>query len=82
MQFKIRNNQTFFRDYNLSEFMNIKEISINAETNEAFITAEFKASVDYEIKNGFLACMLEDMSEDNLLDLKSELENILENKII
>ncbi len=75
MQFKINNNQVFFRDFDLSEYMTIKEVNVNTEDNEAFVTAEFKASVDIK-SNGFMACMVADMSEENRADLMAELESL------
>ena len=73
MQFSIKNNVIYFRDYDMSEYMNVKEINIDVETNEAFIVAEFKANVDYKV-SGILALMLDNMSEENLLDVKSEVD--------
>ena len=73
MQFSIKNNNIFFRDFDLSKYMNIKEISINCEENEAFVIAEFKSDIDFKI-SGFLSVLLENMSEDNLIELKSEVD--------
>ncbi len=75
MQFKINNNQVFFRDYDLSEYMTIKEVNVNVETNEAFVTAEFRADIDIKSK-GFMACMVREMSEENRADLMDELEGL------
>lgn len=79
MQFRIKNHGVLFRDYELSDYMEVKEVNINMEENEAFITAEFRADVDIKA-NGFLACVLDNMSEDNLLDLKNEVDSKLEEK--
>ena len=76
MHFQIKNNQVFFRDFDLSEYMTIKEINVNVEDNEAFVTAEFKADVDIKV-NGFMACMVEDMNEDNKIDLIEHLKGIM-----
>lgn len=73
MQFKIKNNQVYFHDYDLSNYMDIKEINVNVEENETLVVAEFKANIDIK-SNVFLSLLLSEMSEENLLDLKSELE--------
>jgi len=76
MTFKVKNNQVFFRDYNLSDYMTIKEINIDIEKNKAFVTAEFNADVDVTA-NGVLFAMVNEMDESNLIDLKDEVEKIL-----
>lgn len=73
MQFKIKNNQVYFHDYDLTNYMDIKEINVNVEENETLVVAEFKADIDVK-SNAFLSLMLREMSEENLLDLKSELD--------
>ncbi len=66
--------QVFFKHYDLSEHMRVKEISMTDEQEEAYITAEFKSNIDIRT-NGFMACLVKDMSEENRADLMAELES-------
>lgn len=77
MQFKVKNNRVFFRDYDLSEYMTIKEINIDIEENISYVTAEFKADIDVT-SNGIFLAMVQDMEEGNLIDLKEHIEEALE----
>lgn len=79
MNFKIKNNQVFFRDYDLSEQMEIKEINVDVENNVSFVTAEFKADIDVSSK-GVLFAMVENMDKANALDLFEHLKARLEDE--
>ncbi len=79
MPFKIKNNCIYFRNYDMTDYMDIKEINVNIETNEAFVVAEFKADIDFKT-SGFLACMVKDMSEENLIDLIVHCRDALKGK--
>lgn len=76
MTFQIKQNKIFFKDTDLTEFMDLKEINIDAETDTAFVTAVFKADISAECK-GIVFAMLDEMSEDNLIDIKEECERCL-----
>lgn len=78
MEFKVVNNQVFFRDFDLSEYMTIKEVNIGEDG--AFITAEFKASYSNNKLESFLACMVESMDKGNLIDLKEHLDAEIERR--
>lgn len=77
MQFKVKNNQVFFRDYDLSEHMTIKEINIDIEKNVSYVVAEFKADIDVA-STGVLFGMMQEMDKRNLIDLKDHIEEALE----
>ncbi len=66
--------QVFFKHYDLSEHMRVKEINMTDEQEEAYITAEFKSNIDIKT-NGFMACLVKDMSEENREDFMAELES-------
>lgn len=74
--FQIKQNQIFFNNINLTNFMELKEINIDAETDTAFVTAVFKANVSGEYKAVVFA-MLEELEETTLIDIKEECERCL-----
>lgn len=74
MTFTIKDNKVYYKETDLSEFMDIKEMNI--DDGIAFVTAEFKAEVYGEFK-GVLFAMLEEMDEGNLIDIKEECERCL-----
>lgn len=76
MNFKIKNNMVFFRDYDLSEHMEIKEINVDIENNVSYVTAEFKADIDIS-SNGVLFAMINEMDEGNKIDLYQHLKESL-----
>lgn len=77
MQFKIKQNSIFFRDYDLTKYMSIKEIHI--EDNEAVVVAEFKANVDVK-ENAVLLGMFEEMQTSNLIDMLEHIQEELERR--
>lgn len=76
MLFQIKQNKIFFKDTDLTEFMDLKEINVDCETDTAYVTAVFKADISAEYKSIVFA-MLDEMSEDNLIDIKEECERCL-----
>lgn len=77
MQFKIKQNSIFFRDYDLTKYMSIKEIHI--ENNEAVVVAEFKANVEVK-ENSVLLGMFEEMQTSNLIDMLDHIQEELERR--
>lgn len=76
MTFQIKQNKIYFNNIDLTEFMELKEINIDCETDTAFVTAVFKANVSGEYKSVVFA-MLEELDEATLIDIKEECERCL-----
>jgi len=74
MKLEIKENKIYFEGKDLSELFDLKEITIDTESNEAFIVASAKAKISDMKIDATLALMVDGFSDEDLLTLKQEID--------
>lgn len=74
MKLEIKENKIYFEGKDLSELFDLKEVTIDIESNEAFIVAGAKAKISDMKIDATLALMVDGFSDEDLFTLKQEID--------
>lgn len=80
MEITVKQNKLFFDEKDMSELFELKEVNIDPETNEGFIVAGAKATIQDMKIDGTLGLMLDEYSESDLNTLRHEIDFELEGR--
>lgn len=80
MEITVKQNKLFFDEKDMSELFELKEVNIDPETNEGFIVAGAKATIQEMKIDGTLGLMLDEYSESDLNTLGHEIDFELEGR--